>query len=296
MVYCLLAINFATPNISQAKTLNIITDIAPVRAIVDAVVADLQDTQQLIVGSFSPHDFALKPSDIRKLQKADLIVWSGPMATAGLAKLMQRPEFAQKGLALNSLPDTQLHYLRSAVGEQNVGTDNEIDPHAWLDPQNAHHWAIEISRRLQQFDADNASKYSTNVDQFTKKLAAQSAEIRERFSSKSVLPYFQYHDAFQYFETAFGLAPLGFATSGDEGTTSLGVLTKIRSDLGGLDRSCIFSPAHMQENAAQVFGELSGVELGIVDPLGAILPDGFDYLQLISSIADAFAKCLLRSS
>ncbi|MFT5005666.1 MAG: ABC-type Zn2+ transport system substrate-binding protein/surface adhesin [Paracoccaceae bacterium] len=52
----------------------------------------------------------------------------------------------------------------------------------------------------------------------------------------------------------------------------------------------------MQENAAQVFGELSGVELGIVDPLGAILPDGFDYLQLISSIADAFAKCLLRSS
>lgn len=42
----------------------------------------------LLPANVSPHDFSLKPSHIRRLQKAGLVVWLGPELEPYLAKVM----------------------------------------------------------------------------------------------------------------------------------------------------------------------------------------------------------------
>ena len=55
----------------------VVTSIHPISMIVSAVGGDHVRIEQLVNNNASPHDFALRPSDIRNLGKADLVVWTG---------------------------------------------------------------------------------------------------------------------------------------------------------------------------------------------------------------------------
>ncbi|MBR7889469.1 zinc ABC transporter substrate-binding protein [Marinomonas sp. A79] len=55
----------------------IATSIKPVSMIVAAIAGDHADIQQIVASTASPHDFALRPSDIKKIHNADAVVWVG---------------------------------------------------------------------------------------------------------------------------------------------------------------------------------------------------------------------------
>lgn len=52
-------------------------DIAPVHSIVSAVMGDLGTPDLVIPAGASPHDHALRPSEARALDQADVVVWMG---------------------------------------------------------------------------------------------------------------------------------------------------------------------------------------------------------------------------
>lgn len=58
--------------VSQDR-LKIVSSIKPIQAIVMAIAGDHADVEQLIPDYASPHDYSFKPSDIRKMQHADII-------------------------------------------------------------------------------------------------------------------------------------------------------------------------------------------------------------------------------
>ena len=60
-------------------------DIAPVHAIVARVMAGVGEPHLVIPPGASPHGYALRPSEARALQDADLVVWVGPVLTPWLA-------------------------------------------------------------------------------------------------------------------------------------------------------------------------------------------------------------------
>lgn len=291
------------PSGLAAKPLTIVTDIAPVRALVEGVTRDLQRSSQLIPPNFSPHDFALKPSDIRKLQQADLIIWLGPEATPGLAKVMRQPALAAKAISLMDLPGTKRLDLRRA-GVFDAEDDHEdahaedahghFDPHGWLDPSNAAVWVSAIAATLRDLDADQAGGYGANAAAFQQEIAGFSGGVKAALKGKQLLPYVQFHDAFQYFEAAFGLSPLGAATSEDEETTSLGVISDLRTALAAQPQSCVFVQDKLAEKRASVLLEVGGVQVGYLDALGRqIAADQFSYIALMSAISTSFRDCLL---
>ncbi len=291
------------PSGLAAKPLSIVTDIAPVRSLVEGVTRDLQATEQLIPSNFSPHDFALKPSDIRRLQQADLIIWLGPEATPGLAKVMRQPALAAKAISLMDLPGTKRLDLRRA-GIFGAKDDHEdahaedahghFDPHGWLDPSNAAAWVPAIAAALQELDAEQAGGYGANAAAFQQEIAGFTDGVKASLKGRQPLPYVQFHDAFQYFETAFGLSPLGAATSEDEETTSLGVISELRTTLAAQPQSCVFVQDKLAEKRASVLLEVGGVQVGYLDALGRqIAADEFGYIALMSAITASFSACLL---
>ncbi|NOX40361.1 MAG: zinc ABC transporter solute-binding protein [Alphaproteobacteria bacterium] len=278
---------------AQAKTLNVVTDIAPVQAIVSGLISPQSTSIQLVSTAISSHDFALKPSQIRAVQQADLIIWLGPIATPGLARLMAQPAIAAKAITLNELPKTHLlKELKPGLFNPAIPRKTR-DPHSWLDPDNAVYWSQEIARALTRLDPKHSAAYLASAQAQSEKINNQKAEINVIFGTADLLPYVQFHEAFQYFEEEFNLHPMGAATTSDPRATSLGVTTELRAELQKTTRSCLLVRDQRQADQAAPFRQISGVKLGFVDPLGADIGKvNFSYTSLLAKISTGFLACL----
>jgi len=283
------------PEAKAGTSISIVTDIAPIRALVRSVTGPDLHVEQIVPDGVSPHEFALKPSQLRALQGADLIVWLGPIAMPGLAKLMAEPSLSAKAITLNQLKNTRLLPLRRTglVADARAG-NGAYDPHSWLDPLNAITWIEEIARALSASDPASATMFQHNAKAEINRIHSTVVSIQTRLASGQMRPFVQFHDAFQYFEHRFGLTPLGLATTGDLETTSLGVTTALRAALAEEKSACVFTASAAQVARAGMLLHMANVTLGRLDALGREIPPGrLDYPVLLNALADGFTACLV---
>ena len=71
---------------ARAEVPRVATDIAPVHALTAQVMAGLGQPDLIVEAGGSPHGYALRPSQARALQSADLVIWIGPELTPWLEK------------------------------------------------------------------------------------------------------------------------------------------------------------------------------------------------------------------
>jgi len=281
-------------NPAPAPKIRIVADIAPVLAIAREVVGRHAKLRLLVPPRMTSHDFTLKPSNIGEIERADLVIWMGPIATPGLAKLMRQSRFAAREITLNALPGTHLLPLRKTGVFSDGPTDNNggFDPHSWLDPDNAIYWAKVIAERASHIDPVNRADYAAGRDRLIKEINFTRARIQRRLKGRDLKPFVQYHDAFHYFEKAFGLHALGAATNVSEETTSIGVITKLRNALATAPASCVFIPADQQAERANALIEVKGVTTRILDALGrnSVLSSLF-YPALLKKLGDEYTAC-----
>ncbi len=71
---------------AAAEGLRVVTDIAPVQALVAGVTLDDADVAALLPPGASPHDFSMRPSDAAGLSSADAVIWVGEALTPWLSR------------------------------------------------------------------------------------------------------------------------------------------------------------------------------------------------------------------
>ncbi|TDE38001.1 zinc ABC transporter substrate-binding protein [Antarcticimicrobium sediminis] len=71
----------------RAEVPQVVTDIAPIHALTAQVMDGVGVPELLVRPGLSPHSYALRPSQARALQDADLVVWVGE----GLAPWLEKP-------------------------------------------------------------------------------------------------------------------------------------------------------------------------------------------------------------
>ena len=76
----------ASMNMAQAE-LNVVTSIKPIHSLVAGVMKGMGAPTLIVEGAGSPHTYALKPSQARSLQEADLVFWVGH----SLEPFLQKP-------------------------------------------------------------------------------------------------------------------------------------------------------------------------------------------------------------
>lgn len=77
----------------RAEVPQVVTDIAPVHALAAQVMDGVGAPELLVRPGQSPHSYALRPSQARALQEADLVVWVGE----GLSPWLEKPLAALAG-------------------------------------------------------------------------------------------------------------------------------------------------------------------------------------------------------
>lgn len=71
---------------TQSANAAVVASLKPLGFIASAIADGVTDTQVLLPDGASEHDYSLRPSDVKRLQGADLVVWIGPEMEAFMEK------------------------------------------------------------------------------------------------------------------------------------------------------------------------------------------------------------------
>jgi len=75
--------------------------------------------------------------------------------------------------------------------------------------------AANMADKLATVDPANAARYQANLDAFRQRLDALDQRLTKRLSDTSPKPFFVFHEAYDYFEAAYGLAHAGVFAAGE---------------------------------------------------------------------------------
>ena len=100
---------------AAAEVPQVAVDIAPVHSIVAAVMGDLGSPALVVPPGASPHDHALRPSEARSLNNADIVIWMGPQLAPWLARPIESLAGQAAVIDLLAHPTTELLDIRSGA-------------------------------------------------------------------------------------------------------------------------------------------------------------------------------------
>lgn len=241
-----------------AEPLKIVTSIAPVQGIVAELSAGRQAPELLVPPGADPHDFTLRPSQIRALQTADIIVLMGNGLEPWWADVADQIGAETDVIVLGRLPLIGRRLLPMR-GEQGA-----FDPHIWLDPDILQSLGLVLADVLAERDPAGRARYLANRVQMRAELEAARAEITAQLAALAPVQLVMGHDSMQYFETAFGLQFAGALSDGfgqDAGAQSLGAIAAMRGP------ACLV--VDVNEANAQGLALLGDAPVVRLDPLGA---------------------------
>jgi zinc transport system substrate-binding protein len=305
----LLLIGVNSTAMASQRPLSVVASIKPIYSLVAAVMGDIGTPELLLKAPSSAHHFTLKPSQARILQAADIVFWVGPTMEQPLTKaLATLAPHAQTTPLINASGLMLLEFNNDAPAHQKPGLEQRddhdrhekhgdhdghmINPHIWLDPQNAQVMLREISSRLGKADPENAKIYAANADQMSVRLAGLQADIARQLAPYSAARFLVLHDAHSYFERRFGLRNHGAITSEPDVMPTASRIKALRSELGTHQIDCIFAEPLLGQKAVDLIAEGSKVRIGRLDPVASNLPAGVElYPDLLQSYATAMQAC-----
>lgn len=264
----------------------VVVSIAPLHSLIAGVMAGVGGPTLLVRGGASPHGGALRPSDARALQAADVVFWIGP----GLERFLDKPLATLAGRA-------RVIALAEAPGLREVASHagGAPDPHVWLDPANARALVALAAAVLAEADPGNADAYRANATRLRARLDALDRDLAARLAPVRDVPYLVFHDAYRHFEARYGLTSLGAVTRNPEiapGARRLSQLRRLISESGVV---CLFTEPQFPPALARAVTGGTNVRIAALDPLGAALAPGPEaYFALMGSLADDLIACLRR--
>ena len=288
-----------------AEVPRVMTDIAPVQSLVARVMQGVGTPGVLLPPGASPHDFAMRPSDAERLANADLIIWIGHSLTPWLQEPLDT--LAPAVAKLELLDTTGWTALQVRLDPAFAETEHEADtgdrdhsgtdPHAWLDPSNAAVFMTLIAQALATADPDNAATYVANADAAASEMASLKAETLASLSLSAGGTYIVPHDAYQYFETAFGMPAAGAISLTDASTPGPARVAALRDKVASGAITCVLTDPQTSPEWTEVLRDGSIAATAFVDPDGGSQSGRVSslsalYPAIITSIADGLTACL----
>jgi len=296
---------------TESGALNVVTTIRPLHSLTAAVMDGVGTPRLLVDGSASPHTFALKPSDAKALAAAKVLLRISPGLEPFTVKLLQSLPKTVRVVTLQDAPGLTLHKLRTGDTFETHGHDGhkghghkehghksdhgkeDLDGHIWLDPDNARIMARFIAETLATAAPEHAARFRANAEALSARLDALAKELAETVKPAAGKSYIVFHDAYQYFERRYGIAPAGSVTISPDVPASARRISALRKKVAELKAACIFAEPQFAPRLIDPIIEGTKVRRGVLDPLGVAIPAGPEqYFALMRALAGDLRSCL----
>ncbi len=124
------------------------------------------------------------------------------------------------------------------------------------------------------------------------KFETTDAHIRQQLAPLSNKPYLSFHDAWQHFDTHYGLNFAGAVTLDVSRLPGARHVQDIRKIIEEKQAVCLFQEPQFSPSMVKTLVEGTNIRIGELDPLGMKLPlDDNTYTLLLQNAADSFQQC-----
>ncbi|WP_064615670.1 zinc ABC transporter substrate-binding protein ZnuA [Pseudomonas sp. GR 6-02] len=284
---------------SAQAEVNVLTSIKPLQLIAAAVQEGVAIPEVLLPPGASPHNYALRPSDVRKVQSVDLVYWIGPDMEGFLPRVLKGrtlPSVAVQdlpGLKLRRFAEDSHSHAEEADEHDHDHRPGSLDAHLWLSPINARVIASKMAADLSAADPANAARYQSNLKAFDERLDALDLRLKARLAGIANKPYFVFHEAFDYFEDAYGLKHAGVFSVAAEVQPGAQHVAAMRARLQEVGKTCVFSEPPLRPRLAETLVAGLPVKLAELDALGGYTPaTAQGYEQVLEKLGNDLAGCL----
>jgi zinc transport system substrate-binding protein len=280
---------------AQAEV-RVLTSIKPLQLIAAAVQDGVGTPEVLLPPGASPHNYALRPSDVRRVRDFDLLYWIGPDMESFLPRVLKNRTLAS--IDVQSLPGMHLrHFAADSASHEAEDPDEHdhdhrpgsLDAHLWLSSFNARVIAAKMAADLSTADPANAARYNSNAKAFNARLDALDTRLKAQVAGIAGKPFFVFHEAFDYFEDAYGLKHAGVFSVAAEVQPGAQHVAAMRKRLTEMGNTCVFSEPPLRPRLAETLTAGLPAKLAELDALGSTAPT---YEQLLSKLGDDLVGCL----
>ncbi|MDY0329869.1 MAG: zinc ABC transporter substrate-binding protein [Thiomonas sp.] len=299
------------PLCAQAQTPRVAASIKPVGDLVAAVMDGVGRPTVLIPPGNSPHTYAFKPSERASAEQSQLLFWIGPDVEPALTKIIRALPPSAQVITLSTQPGMDLLPARTggdwerkrpapALPSAQVQGDAQdhahtgsFDGHVWLSPTNAKVILRSAARALAAKDPQHAAQYQANAEQAVQRIDVMTAELTAQLAPVKNKPFIVFHDAYQYFEHAFGLRAVGSILVSPDAMANARRVSQMRDKIKSLGVVCVFAEPQFEPRLVQTLVEGTSARVGTLDPLGGKGPLGLEgYTQLMRNLANNLDRCL----
>lgn len=256
----------------------------PLHSLVAAIMGDQASPRLLFSRQLSHHHTALKPSQLRQLNGADLLVWAGGEMERPVEVVLQKNIIEVDHWSAQSCAGQRL----LLVSDEGTGTD----PHGWLDIDNAVCYVNELVAQLTVIDPVHQGHYQRNAARLIEQLGLLDHRLAKLFKPVSA-SYMGYHNSFRYLLSRYGQAAQAELNLFNEQPPRLRQLLSFRQQLKATGVACLIADSSVSREQLEQWRLGSGAQLLMLDPMGRALQPGPQlYFQLLTELAEQLAVCI----
>lgn len=253
-------IQLATLKSSDNRIL-VVASLFPWYDLAQEIGGERVQTVLLLSPGLDAHSFEPRPQDILMINQADLFLYTSKEMEPWAQDLASALNSLNKSLAMTEVLD--LGDQTNFTDENDlVSSDDNHDPHIWLDPIIMGKLARELKPVLSQLDPEGESIYQSNLLKYLARLDQLDRDYRETLNNcESRQVIFAGHSAFAYLARRYQLdyiSASGFSPNAESTPNRLVVL----SDLLRKNKAkYLFSDSLENKQLAEALAKNMGLEI-----------------------------------
>jgi zinc/manganese transport system substrate-binding protein/manganese/iron transport system substrate-binding protein len=246
------------------------------------VAGDRAEVKGILAPNSDPHDYEVRPGDVKALVDADLVIRSGGEVDAWL------------GGAIDSAgTDAPVLTLLDAAGAEGE------DPHWWQDPRRAERAVTAIGVALAKADPAGAAAYRQRADAYRRDLRSLDTAVAR--CVEEIPPQRRKlvttHDALGYYARRYGLQVIGtvIPALSTQAQASSGDLARLVDTIRREQVKAIFAESSVNAKVEDAIAQETGARVGRAlwaDSLGPKGSSGATYADSIRSNTAAIVEGL----
>ena len=115
--------------LSADAQIQVVVTIKPVHSMVAAVLDGIAQPSLIVKGNASAHGYQLKPSEAKKLEQADIVVWVGPELESSMSRAITNLPKNAAILQVSEVSGLTLYEHRASLGDHEDHHDDHGDGH-----------------------------------------------------------------------------------------------------------------------------------------------------------------------
>lgn len=290
------------PTDDSFARVRVVTSLPDFAAIAKEIGGDKVEVKSIGKGYQNPHFVDAKPSFIRDLNRADLLIYQGLDLEIGWLPVLITGSRNSKITALSapgrldaSTLITNILEVPTTRIDRSMGDIHPFgNPHYMLDPRNGILVAKGIAERLGQIDPENASFYGDNLKKFADRLVKKIKEWEAQLAPFKGTKVVAYHKSWDYFANWAGFDEVAWIEPKPGIPPTPSHVAELIEQMKSQSVKLVVAESFYPQKTARIIAEKTGSEF-LVLPSSVGASEGIDgYTQLFDTIVNDLTAALSK--